>query len=89
MIQIEPTDNSITSMWYEIHTGMMSWYSGGTNSTDGDEIILHSAGHASNGRHIYLLTVRTKDSKKLKLQIAFSHNLTTATDVSIKFRKLI
>ena len=89
MIQIEPTDSSTTSMWYEIHTGMMSWYSGGTNSTDGDEIILHSAGHASNGRHIYLRTVRTKDSKKLKLQIAFSHTLTTATDISIKFRKLI
>lgn len=89
MIQIQPTTSSVTGMEEEIHTGMMSWYSGTTNSTDGDEIILHAAGKNSGGQHIYLRTVRSASNGKMKLQIAFSKTATTATNVVIKFRKLI
>ena len=89
IIQIGPTDSSITSMWSETYSGIMSWYNGATNSTDYDEIPMHKAGHASNGRSIYLRTLRQSNSATLKLQICASFAASAATNITFKFRKMI
>lgn len=86
MIQLSGMASS-TGFWYEIFTGTMSWYSGSTNSTDTDEILLHKAGHASNNKAIYLRTVR-QASGSMKLQIAATHAL-GASNYTFKFRNLI
>lgn len=87
MIQVSGMDSTATSFWSEMWTGVMSWYSSNTNSTDADEILLHKAGHASNGRTIYLRTLRTSNGV-LKLQICASTSL-SSTSITFKFRKLI
>ena len=79
------TNNSI---YVERWTGVMSWFSGGTNSNEVDEISLHGAGHANNGRHIFLRTARTPNGGALKLQIACTHNFDSST-YEFRFRKLI
>lgn len=88
IVQVSGMTSADTNTYNEIFTGFMSWYADGTNSTDSNEVILHAAGHATNGRHLYLRTVR-QASGMLKLQVAFSADLTTATNVTFKFRKLI
>lgn len=88
IVQVSGMSSSATSFYSEIWTGVMSWYEGSTNSTDVDEIVLHKAGHASNGKTIYLRTVRTSSSGSLKLQISASAAL-SSTNVTFKFRKLI
>ena len=75
-------------MWNEYFSGMMTWYSSNTNSTESDEILLHKAGHAPNGQHIYLRTVR-QSSGVLKLQIAAETAITSAISFEFKFKKLI
>ena len=88
MVQIYNNGRSDTELWDERWTGVMSWYSGGTNSNEVDEISLHGAGHANNGRHLYLRTVRTPSGGHLKLQIACTNNLNSST-YEFRFRKLI
>ena len=50
----------------------MSLFSWTSNSGEADEILLHKAGHASNGKHVYLRTIRTTGGGYLKLQISCS-----------------
>lgn len=88
MIQIMPTDNAVTTQVNEYYTGIMSWYSGSTNSTDTDEIILHKAGQNANAKHIYLRVARSA-SGVLKLQIAYTEELTSATNITFKFKRMI
>ena len=88
IVQVSGMSAEATSLYQEIWSGTMSWFQGTTNSTDSDEIILHKAGHASNGRTIYLRTIRTSNSGYLKLQIASSHAL-SSSNITFKFRKLI
>ena len=88
IVQVSGMNSEATSFYQEIWSGTMSWFQGTTNSTDSDEIILHKAGHASNGRTIYLRTIRTSNSGYLKLQIASSHAL-SSSNITFKFRKLI
>ena len=88
MVQIYNNGRSDTELWDERWTGVMSWYDGGTNSNEVDEISLHCAGHANNGRHLYLRTVRTPSGGGLRLEIACSHNLGSST-YEFRFRKLI
>ena len=88
IVQVSGMNAEATSFYQEIWSGTMSWFQGTTNSTDSDEIILHKAGHASNGRTIYLRTIRTSNSGYLKLQIASSHAL-SSSNITFKFRKLI
>lgn len=88
MIQVSGMDSTATNTYSEIWTGTMSWYNGTTNSTDSDEIVLHKAGHASNGKTIYLRTIRTSSSGYLKLQIAASAAF-SSSNITFKFRKLI
>ena len=77
------------NLWTEYFSGIMSWYSGGTNSTDSDEISLHSCGHATNGNALYLRTLRQSNSSVVKLQIATDIAFTAAVSITFKFKKLI
>ena len=88
MIQIMPTDNEVTTQMNEYYTGTMSWYSGSTNSTDTDEIVLHKAGQNSNEKHIYLRVARSLNGV-LKLQIAYTEDLTSATNITFKFKRIM
>lgn len=93
IIQIYLNDGSSDSgttlaNYTEYYTGVMSWWSGSTNSTDTDEIILHKAGHASNSRYLYLRTVRTS-AGILKMQVAANVTATAPSTLQIKVRQLI
>lgn len=88
-VQMYVNDGTNTAQYQEYYSGIMSWYNGGTNSTDADEILLHKAGHASNGRHVYLRTIRTPNSGYLKLQISCTHAFSAASSITFKFKKLI
>lgn len=87
-VQFSGFNKGVLGQWGDIYSGVMSWYSGVTNSTDADEILLHSAGHATNGQHIFLRTIR-QNTGILKLQIKGSTTNSTAVTVTFKFRRLI
>lgn len=88
MVQISGMSSSDTTLYNEIFTGVMSWYSGTTNSSDSDEILLHKAGYATNGATLYLKTTRVSGGNYLKLQIA-SNRSNSSSSYTFKFRKLI
>ncbi len=88
VVQMLVNNGTTAGQHNEYYTGVMSWYKDSTNSTDSDEIILHKAGHASNGRMVYLRTIRQANGV-LKLQIAASTAFTGATSIAFKFRRLI
>lgn len=73
----------------EAYTGLMSSYSGGSNSSSSDEIPLHRCGHAPNHGIIYLRTLRVGNATSPKLQIAASYNATGAYTYTFKFRRII
>ena len=78
----------------EYYSGMMSWYSGNTQSASEmptDEISLHRAGGSAEGVEIYLRTFRSGsgDPNKLKLQIYSNHAFATASNYVFKFRRII
>lgn len=87
-VQFSGFKKGVLGQWGDIYSGVMSWYSGSTNSTDADEILLHSAGNATNGQHIFLRTIR-QSTGVLKLQIKGSTTNSTAVTVTFKFRRLI
>lgn len=90
VVQISGLSSTATSTYNEIWSGVLSWYNGVTNSSDYDEILLHKAGHASNGVTMYLRTLRVGGSSSyLKLQMCTSRNFTSASNIVFKFRKLI
>lgn len=90
VVQVSNMDSSATNMYGEIFTGLMSFFAFKTNSNDGDEIILHKAGHASNNKTIYLRTLRhaVVDKIGLTLQIKANVNL-KESPYTFKFKKLI
>ena len=88
-VQMLVNDGTNTSQYQEYYSGIMSWFADTTNSTDADEILLHKAGHASNGRHVYLRTIRTANSGRLKLQISCTNAFSAASSITFKFKKLI
>lgn len=91
IVQISGIENNSTPGIYgEIWSGIFSWYSRLTNSTNAEEILLHNAGHADNSNEIYLRTIRQgKEIGKLKLQIAAKQAGKSAANVVFKFRKMI
>ena len=93
IIQVSGLTTNSTGFYQEVYSGVMTWFSGMTNSTGVDEIPLHNAGHAENGNEIYLRTARMNagsDSKgRLKLQIAALKAGTAADTITFKFRKMI
>ena len=66
----------------------MSWYAGGTNNSDADEIFLHKAGHATNGESLFLRTCRHPGGV-LSLQISSTTNFGVEKNLTFKFRKMI
>jgi hypothetical protein len=89
VVQVSGFNSSHTQLYSEIYSGVMSWYSGTTNSGNSSEIFLHNAGLADNNNAIYLRTLRVAGSKTLKLQIACKVAATGTDILTFKFRRLI
>ena len=94
IIQVKVNDGSVNgadglSHWSEMYTGTMSWYADGTNNTDADEIVLHKAGHASNGNNIYLRTKRKSSSGRLVLEMSCNKTCAVASTYTIVARRLL
>lgn len=88
IVQVQVSANDSTGRMYNCYnSGVMSWYRGGTNDTDTDEIILHRSGHAY-GKTIYLRTVM-QSSGVLKLQIGASVGIDAAYTYTFKFKRII
>ena len=89
IIQLSPNFNGTGSLWYCYFSGIMSWYSGNTNDSETDEILLHRAGHAYHNT-LYLRTVQTTDgSGGMKLQIAASSSIGSTQNYTFKFKRII
>lgn len=87
---VQVTINSSDNGMYNIFSsGVMSWYSGNTNDSEEDEIILHRVGHAY-GNVIYLRTIQLSGGTSgMKLQISSSKDFTKEAKVTFKFKKII
>lgn len=90
IIQVENvSDNTVGGQQYhEYYTGVMSWFSGGTNSGAADEIALHRAGYAPNAGALFLRVQRTAVGV-LKLQISGTTDNTGPYTYNFKFRQMI
>ena len=90
IVQLFVNDYSVGGGQYSVYySGTMSWYGSGTNDADfGSEIILHRAGHADNGKYVYLRTL-TQTSSVLKLQIAGNYSASGSSTYTFKFRRMI
>lgn len=75
----------------EYYSGIMSWYSGDTNSTTSEELVLHRAGISPGGNSIFLRVARTTtaDTDDMKLQITSTNTDAAASSVAFKFRRVI
>lgn len=90
IVQISGLTTNSTGFYGEIFSGIMTWYDGETNSSESDEIPLHSAGHAQNGNKVYLRTSRrNRGNGNLHLQISANYAGTAADTITFKFRKMI
>ncbi|MDA7492394.1 hypothetical protein N8445_00345 [bacterium] len=97
-IQLFVDDHSAGGGHYDVvYSGMMSWYSSNTNSSNHDEIVLHRVGHATNTAIVQLRTLMhtgAGDNVMLQIKQNFSHSTTMSgtTDGrrhNFKFRRLI
>lgn len=85
-VTINSSDNR---MWNIFSSGVMSWYSGNTNDSEEDEIILHRVGRAYSNV-IYLRTIQLSGGTSgMKLQISSSKDFTKEAKVTFKFKKII
>ena len=97
IVQIYNNGTTASGFYQEYWSGIMSWYSGTTNSVshNSDEIYLHNCGYAdtSSGKDLYLRTIRsaTGDEKTVvRLQIAYGgETFPTSLNVKFNFRKMI
>jgi hypothetical protein len=91
IVQLLGDDDEVGGTYSVYYSGMMSWYSSGTNDTDfTSEIALHRAGHADVGRTLYLRTVtNASGGNDLELQIAGNYNATGSDSYVFKFRRMI
>ena len=89
IIELYTDANGVSAQYSMRYSGIMAVFTSATNSTDVDEITLHSMGHASNGRHIYLRTVLQTTPNYAKIQIATSAAWTGAGTITIKTRRII
>ena len=72
IIELYSNTSGVSSQYDIRYSGIMAVFTSQTNSTDTDEITLHSMGHASNDRHIYLRTMLQVTPNYAKIQIASS-----------------
>lgn len=91
MVQMINNSYNVNSQFVEYASGVMSWYSNPTNSSNADEIILHRAGHARNDHVIKLRTLRQPGtgSSKMTLQISDTIAWKGTGDVTLTFRKMM
>ena len=75
-------------LYDETFSGVIQWFSSGTNNTNGSEVILHSAGQSNGAGNIYIKTIRTM-SGRLHLQIASALNTTGVSTYTFTFRRLL
>lgn len=87
------TGGAYAGTWQERWSGIMSWFSERTNSSNTEEILLHNAGHADNSQNLFLRTKRdgitVSGTKYLTLQYAFSQADETTTTIKFSFRRII
>lgn len=89
IVQVYYTTNSANSMYEGYFSGIMSWYTGKTNSNNADEIVLHRVGHAY-ANTIYLRTRESLSSEEnpyTKLQISANSDLKQHT-YKFKFKRI-
>ena len=73
IIELSSNTPGVSSQYEMRYSGVMAVFRSQTNnSTDTDEITLHSMGHASNARQIYLRTALQVTPNYAKIQIASS-----------------
>ena len=83
-VYINDTDDGI---WENYFSGIMSWYTGQTNSNNSDEIILHRVGHDYSNT-IYLRTKESPTPGYAKLQISANTNLLHEHIYTFKFKRI-
>jgi hypothetical protein len=94
IVQLYANDSGIGgSNVNEYYSGVMSWYSGNTDSSlelPTDEIVLHRAGGGGQGA-LYLRTYRTPTANpdNLKLQIYSNTSNPSSSNYVFKFKKMI
>ena len=92
IVSVFVNDNAVSGQHYsETYSGVMSWYSANTNSSEHDEIVLHRAGHAPNAADFFLRTERSPsaDTNDLMLQMRGSTSNTGNSNYVFKFRRMI
>lgn len=83
-VYVNDTDDGI---WENYFSGIMSWYTGQTNSNNSDEIILHRVGHDYSNT-IYLRTKESPTPGYAKLQISANTNLLHEHIYTFKFKRI-
>ena len=89
IVQVYYKDASADGMYEGYFSGIMSWYTGKTNSNNADEIVLHRVGHAY-ANTIYLRTRESLSSEAnpyTKLQISANSDLKQHT-YKFKFKRI-
>lgn len=88
-VQVHYKSEPANAMYDGYFSGIMSWYTGKTNSNNADEIVLHRAGHAY-ANTIYLRTVESQASSTspyTRLQISANKTLSQNT-YTFKFKRI-
>ena len=93
IIEVYAATNNVgnAGLWSARWSGVMGWFSGTTDDTKTDEIILHRTGH-HYGTTIYLRTIMSKSTDSipyLRLQIAASTNYNSEYTFTFKFKRII
>lgn len=89
VVQVYYESNPADGMYQGYFSGIMSWYTGKTNSNNSDEIVLHRVGHAYSNT-IYLRTRESLSSETqpyTKLQISANSDLKQHT-YKFKFKRI-
>lgn len=90
MIEIYTNAFNVSYLYQMRFSGIMAVYTGATNSTESDEIMLHSSGHASNNRTIYARTVmQLNGTTYTKLQLSCSADWSGAGDLVIQTKRIL
>ena len=85
IVQITLNDSNFVN---EMFTGVMSWNSSNTSSTSSNEVLLHGMG--VNTEHmIFLRTKRMPNNAAPKIQYCADVDLSNATAINFKFRRIL
>ena len=91
IVQVYVSDFAVGGQhYYEMYSGIMSWYGSATNSTGVDELPLHRAGHAANNGDFYMRTARhASGGNNLTVQVRGTTSNSGASNYIFKFRRMI